>query len=150
MFLDCRAADRQPPSLRSPVARGKTFELLLAYKGCTVQEVAGQQGQYAKAVNHARVKARARGFLEISGWYGNFFDPKPEVDCLNQHLLIENKIVGVEQKRNLLQDASIESPIAGMIFGKILSQSPVLNRRQHPIAQEFPPGHPLLHDIPAH
>src|SRR5438477_13009671 len=62
---------------------------------------------------------------------------------LNDHLLIENKIVRIEQERHFFQDSTAKRAVSGMILRQMKTKYFVLHPSQRTITQEFPPRHTL-------
>src|SRR5947207_9166550 len=84
--------------------------------------------QDAETVDDAAPEIDRRCFREIFRRAANLTDPKPEINGLDQHLVVENEIVRVVAKRQPLQDSPAPCPIPGMIFRELLTDHQVLEK----------------------
>src|SRR5574341_295703 len=108
-----------------------------------MQNIAKQQHENAQSIDHTGVETRARGLAKIARWHRHLFDAEAQMDGLHEHFLVEDKIIGIEEKRHFLQDAPAESAIARMVLEELLPQDPILHRGQKTITEKFPPRHTL-------
>src|SRR5579863_2854483 len=125
-------------SIHSPIARMKRLELPELHKRYFVQKKTAEEEEDAQSVDHAIDKTGAGGGRKILGWDRNFFDPKPKVSCLDEHLLIEDEAIGVEREGNLFESAPAISSVARVIFGQVEPERPIFHTRQKSVADEFP------------
>ena len=88
---------------------------------------------HSQAVFDAPGKIDGRGFREIAGGTGNLADGKAEVNGLGQHLVVEDKIVGVLPQGESLQDFPGKGPETRVIFGEFGAQKQVLEQGEHPV-----------------
>src|SRR5713101_8651494 len=89
--------------------------------------------QDTEAVFDAALEVNRRCLRKILRGARHFADAKAEIYALSEHLAVENKIVGILEQRQFLQDAAAERAIAGVIFGKFGAKKKVLGRRQKTI-----------------
>src|SRR5690242_19984993 len=106
-----------------------------------LQSVLQRGGQHPQPVLHAAAEIDGGGFGEVLGGAGDFSDVEAEIDALRQHLVVEDKIVGVFQQRQLLQNPAAEGAIAGVVFGKLGAQKPVLHQGQAAVGNVLVNGH---------
>src|SRR5512146_3589595 len=56
-------------------------------------------GQHSQPVLHAAAEVDGRGFGKVLGGTRNFADVETEIHALGQHLVVENKVIGIFQQR---------------------------------------------------
>src|SRR5579871_2111879 len=82
----------------------------------TLQSKLQRSRQHPEAVFHAAAEVDGRCFLEITRWAGNFADAESEVGALRQHLIVEDEVIGIFQKRQFRQSAAAEGTIASVVL----------------------------------
>src|SRR5207245_10645308 len=72
--------------------------------------------------------------MKILGRTRHLADSKSEVNALRQHLVVENKIIGIFQQRQLGEHLAAESAVAGVILGKLCTEKQILEGSQQTIS----------------
>src|SRR6185437_14235346 len=87
-------------------------------------------GHHSQPVLHTAAEVDGGGCRKILGGAGDFADVEAEIYALGQHLVVENKVIGVFQQRQFRQNTAAESPVAGVVLGKLGLQEPVLHQSE--------------------
>src|SRR5208337_1493653 len=105
----------------------------------------GQCGpQHAEAVYHAAPEVDRRSLWLIPGRTGDFADCEVEIVSRRDDLVIEHEVVGEIEDRKRLERASAPGAEARMVFGKLLIDHNILNKRKGAVEDIFVPGHSAL------
>src|SRR5437763_13586367 len=83
--------------------------------------------KHPEAVFHATLKTDRRGFGKILSWARNLADPIIEVNCLSEHLVIEQKVVAIFFERYGLEHLAREGAKSGMILRQLITKQQILN-----------------------
>jgi hypothetical protein len=100
-----------------------------------------RRADHAKTIRHAAPKVDRRRFLKIFRGAGNLADTKSEVHALRQHLIIEDKVIGIFEQGQISQHFAAESTVARVVFGKLHAQKNVLERGEQAIGNIFVDWH---------
>ena len=65
-------------------------------------------GEHAQAILHAAAEIDGGGFLEVLGGAGDFADVEAKHDGLGDHLVVEDKVVGVLRAGEAVSSSSRE------------------------------------------
>src|ERR1017187_4648773 len=126
---------------RVAVAPLQALETPLADDAGPVQQVPREQPQNRDAVDRALDERRRRGLFEIPGGHRHLGDPHLDVDQLRHDFLVEDELVGVHRQVHGFQRLAVESPVAGMVFGKFEAEHIVFGSRKKAVGDVLPPGH---------
>src|SRR5579863_9510751 len=97
--------------------------------------------EHAESVGDAAAKIDRRSLFEILRRTGHFPDAKAEMHALCEHLIVEDKIVGILEQGQLHQDLAAESAIASVIFGELHPQKQILEGGQQTVGNVFVKWH---------
>ena len=95
-----------------------------------IRDESGGRGQYARAVLHAAAEVDGGRFFKVFGRAGDLADPEAEHHGLRDHLVVEDKIVGVLEQRQRQQQLPRERSEAGVVLQQLHDQKQVLEGRQ--------------------
>src|SRR5438105_12636014 len=96
---------------------------------------------HAQTVCHAPAEIDGRGLLEIFGGTGYLTNTEAKVYALRKHLIVEDKVIRVFQKRKLQQNAATEGSIAAVVFRQLDSQKQIFECRKEAVGYIFVEWH---------
>src|SRR5438552_12506191 len=97
--------------------------------------------QDTQAIDNRSAKADLTRVLEIPRGTGYFADAHPERKGLDQHLVVEDEIVGIGRQRQGLDDPTREGAVPGMKFGQLGANDNVLQSSKDAIGDVFVTWH---------
>src|SRR5438105_1260470 len=144
--LDLRAMDEVWAHGRSAQARvtgGQAVEAARAPQPPLVDEIPEHDREDPQAVD-ARGDERRRGGLgKVARGHRDLRDAKAGRHDLRDDLLVEDETVGVRAEVDGLQHLTTERAVAGVVFGQAQPERTILDPREEPVGDEFPPRHAL-------
>jgi hypothetical protein len=108
-----------------------------------VEEIAGHDPQRRQAIHDAALEADRARLLEVAGRDADLADPSTHAsgDHLGDELLVEHEVIAVEAIWDRLEEVTAVCPEAGVVFGQVQPERPVLEDREPAIGEELPAGH---------
>src|SRR6185436_2235810 len=138
------------------VARGTCFQFttllvedLVLRQAPFLQSKLHGRGEYSKTILHAASEIDRRCFSEVLGRTRDLSDAESEKCALREHLIVENKIVGVFKQGKLHQDLTAESSIAGVVFRNLDAQKQVFKGSQQAVENILVKRHPAAQCLPS-
>jgi len=90
--------------------------------------------QYSNTVDNTSAEIDGEGPLEIFRGTGELANAITEPDDLGQHLVVEDKVVGVLLERQAFQNIPGKGPVPGVVFRQLVTQQQVSNRVRNRLA----------------
>ncbi|SRR6266446_4521852 len=94
-----------------------------------------------ETIEYAAAKINRRCIGVVTGRTANFGDGITTPQCLDQHLIIEDEVVGILAEVEALEELPREGPVSRMILGEFGAREGILDEREEAVRHVSPPRH---------
>src|SRR6201999_3709845 len=101
----------------------------------------------ADAILDAAAEVDGGGLGKILGGAAHFPDGEMIPKDLGQHLVVEDKVIGVGLQGQALEELAGEGAVAGVVLGELGPEEQVLRGSEEAIGDVLPDGHAALQSI---
>src|SRR4051794_12465874 len=112
-----------------------------------MEHIAKQRTKGFEAIDGRGLEADGARVLVVAPDGRHLADLESESRSLDQDLRVEDEVVAILEEWDRFEKASRVRPVAGVVFGQLESEYPVLGSRQEPVAEALPPRHAGLRRI---